>query len=59
MPTALFAVFALLAAALAYLALREPLGRVVAAGGALAVILFFAALFWWIGNLLREGGVAP
>ncbi|HEX9670100.1 MAG TPA: hypothetical protein VGC93_11520 [Thermoanaerobaculia bacterium] len=59
MATAVFVVFALLAAALAYLALRGPLGRVVAAGSALAVLLLFAALFWWIGSLLREGGVAP
>ncbi|HEX5759669.1 MAG TPA: hypothetical protein VF121_10780 [Thermoanaerobaculia bacterium] len=59
MPTVLFALFALLAATLAYLALREPLGRVVAAAAALVLLLGFAGLFWWLGSLLREGGVAP
>ena len=57
--TLVFGVFALLAAVLAYLALRGPLGRVVAAGAALSVLLLFVALLWWIGNLLSEGGVAP
>lgn len=57
--TLVFAIFALLAAVLAYLGLRGPLGRMVAAGGALAVLILFAALFWWIGSLLSEGAAAP
>ena len=59
MVTVVFAVFALLAATGAYLALRHAGGRGAAAAGAAAVLVFFVVLFWWIWSLMREGGVAP
>ncbi|HVT59079.1 MAG TPA: hypothetical protein VHR45_11840 [Thermoanaerobaculia bacterium] len=56
LPTILFVLFALLAAAGAYLILSHHRGRVAGIAGALATLLAFAALFWGLLALLREGG---
>lgn len=59
MVTVVFALFALLASAGAYLVLREARGHAAAVAGAAGVLAFFAVLFWWIASLMRAGGVGP
>jgi hypothetical protein len=57
-PTLLFALFALLSGAGAYLVLAHQRSRGAGLLGALLTLLFFAALYAGLLVLFREGGLA-
>jgi hypothetical protein len=56
-PNLVFLLFALLAAAGAYLIAAHHRGRLAGLGAALLTLVFFAAVFAGLIALLRDGGV--